>query len=199
MMTMARWLSGPKPDFLVLALLGGLTVIVGLVAIVRDLARILPNRDVPVTVDLGDVPHDLLLDGVVDAEATEAVLRVSDLGAPQHLAVLAASVLPVVTLLVVAVCFTLLGRSFYRGDFFARGCVVAINTAAAALVVGAVAIPSLEGTAASSALASVGVGSGLGVTLGVDTVMLLAGFLLAGVGYAFQRGAHLKRDTEGLV
>jgi len=50
---MPRWLSGPKPDFLVLALLGGLTVIVGLVAAVRDLlGTLFPHRH----------PHTSLID-----------------------------------------------------------------------------------------------------------------------------------------
>jgi hypothetical protein len=197
--TMRRWFSNERADFQVLVLAGGLTVVAGLVAIVRDLIRILPNRDVPVTVDLADVPHELLLDGAVDAEATEAVLRVSDLGPLQHFVVLAAEVLPVVVMMLVAVCFTLLGRSFYRGEFFARGCVVAINTAAVALVLVSVLVPSLTGAATRSALASVGIGSGMGLTLGIEAVPFLGGLLLGAVGYAFQRGARLQRDTEGLV
>jgi len=194
-----RVFSGQRQDLLVLALAGGLTVIVGLVAIVRDLMRILPNHDVPVPVDLADVPHELLLNGSVGAEATEALVRVSDLGPVPYVVVLAAALFPVITLMVVAVCFTLLGRSFYRGDFFTRGNLVAINAAAATLGVGSVVIPSLQGIAASSALVSVDVVSGQAMVLGFDMIMFLAGFLLAAVGYAFQRGARLQRDSEGLV
>ena len=195
-----RWFSGQKPDFLILTLVGGLTVIAGLTEIVRSLVRILPNRDVPVTVDLAGVPHELLLDDTTTAEATEAVVRVSDLGPVPYLVVLGAAVLPVIILMVVAVCFTLLGRSFYRGDFFTRKNLAAINTAAAMIGTGAVLIPSLQGTASNSALVSAGVGSGSALAwMGVDTVMFLAGLLLAAVGYAFQRGARLQQDTEGLV
>jgi hypothetical protein len=194
-----RWFSNPRPDFVVLALAGGLTVVAGIVAIVRDLVRILPNRDVPVTVELADVPHELLLNGAVGAEATEAVVRVSGLGPASFAVVLAAALLPAVTLLVVAACFTLLGGSFFRGEFFTRANLVAINTAAATLGVASVVIPSLEGTAAGSALASVDAVDGQSMVLGLDMIMFLAGFLLAAVGYAFQRGARLKRDVEGLI
>jgi hypothetical protein len=194
-----RWLSNPRPDFVVLALAGGLMVVAGIVAIVRDLVRILPNRDVPVTVDLAGVPHELLVNGTVGAEATEAVVRVSGLGPAPFAVVLAAALLPAITLLVVAACFTLLGGSFFRGEFFTRANLVAINTAAAALVLASVLTPSLAGTAASSALESLDAVTGQSVVLGLDMPLFLAGFLLAAVGYAFQRGARLKRDTEGLV
>jgi hypothetical protein len=145
------------------------------------------------------VPHKLLLDGSVAAEATEAVVRVSGLGPVPFVLVLLAALLPAIALLVVAVCFSLLGRSFYRGDFFTRGNLVALNAAAATLGAGAVLIPSVEGTAASSALVKTGAEASQAVVLGLDMTMLLAGLLLGAVGYAFQRGARLKRDTEGLV
>lgn len=194
-----RVFSSQRPDFLLLALVGGLTVLAGLAGFVRGMMQVLPNRDVPVAVDLADVPHELLLDGSVAAEATEGVVQVSGLGPVPYVLVLLAALLPAITLLVVAVCFSLLGRSFYRGDFFTRGNLVALNAAAATLGAGAVLIPSVEGTAASSALVKAGAEASQAVVLELDMIMLLAGFLLAAVGYAFQRGARLKRDTEGLV
>lgn len=194
-----RVFSSQRPDFLLLALVGGLTVLAGLAGFVRGMMQVLPNRDVPVAVDLADVPHELLLDGSVAAEATEGVVRVSGLGPVPYVLVLLAALLPAIALLVVAVCFSLLGRSFYRGDFFTRGNLVALNAAAATLGAGAVLIPSVEGTAASSALVKAGAEASQAVVLELDMIMLLAGFLLAAVGYAFQRGARLKRDTEGLV
>jgi hypothetical protein len=196
-----RWLNGPRPDFVALVLAAGLSALAGVLAIVRELARILPNQDVPVRVDLDGVAHELVLDGAVAAEATEAVVRVSGLDAGPFSLVLAAAVLPPVTMLVVAACFALLGWSFFRGEFFTRGNLVAVNTAAAVLVVTSLLIPSLQGTAGSSALASAGAGAGTGqaLVLGLDMRLLLAGFLLGAVGYAFQRGSRFKRDTEGLV
>jgi hypothetical protein len=194
-----RALSRQRPDFLVLAIAGGLTFVAGLVAIVRDLVRVLPNRDIPVTVDLAGVKNELLLNGAAGAEATEAVVRVSDLGPVPYTVVLVATLLPLVTMMVVAVSFTLLGGSFFRSEFFTRRNLVSINTAAAALGLGSVAIPSLRGTAASSALASIDAVRGQAVVMEVDAVMFLAGLLLAAVGYAFQRGARLQADTEGLV
>lgn len=194
-----RWLNGPRPDFVALVLAAGLSALAGILAIVRELARILPNRDVPVRVDLDGVAHELVLDGAVTAEATEAVVRVSGLDAVPLALVLAAAVLPPVTILVVAGCFALLGWSFFRGEFFTRGNLVAVNAAAAVLVVTSLLIPSLQGTAGSSALASAGAGTGQAVVLGIDMRLLLAGFLLGAVGYAFQRGSRFKRDTEGLV
>ena len=194
-----RVFSSQQPDFLLLVIAGALAVVAGLGGIVEGLIRVVPNRHVPVTVDLADVPHELLLDGSVAAEATEAVVRVSTLGPVSYALVLAAALLPAITLLVVALCFALLGRSFYRGDFFTRGNLVALNAAAAMLGAGAVVIPTLEGTAASSALVDAGAESGQAFVLGLDMPLLLAGLLLGAVGYAFQRGARLRRDTEGLV
>ncbi|MDR7380884.1 hypothetical protein [Promicromonospora iranensis] len=194
---MAKWLGDPRGNFEVMMLAGGLAVLAGLGFIIRDLVRILPNRDVPVPVDLTDVPHDLLLDGTASAEVTEAVIQVSGLGPFPHAIVLAAALMPTLTLMVVAVCFAQLGRSFLKGDFFTAGCLVAITTAAFTLMLGASVIPLLEVMAANSALATVDIS--FGQPISVDVVMFVAGFALGVVGYAFQRGARLQRDTEGLV
>ena len=200
-----RWFTSQRPDYVVLALAGGVTVVAGAVALVRELAQILPNRDVPVPVELDGVPHELLLPGAdggagaVAAEATEAVVRVSGLEAVPFALVLAAAVLPLLAMLVVAACFVLLCGSFFRGRFFTRGNLTAVNVAAATLVVTSLVLPSLQGTAASGALVSLGVETGQAFVLGLDLRLLLAGFLLGAVGYAFQRGARLKHDTEGLV
>jgi hypothetical protein len=139
------------------------------------------------------------LDGGVGAEATEAVIRVSSLGPASYAVVLVAALLPGIMLMGVAVCFTLLGSSFYRGDFFGRGSLVAINTAAATLGVGSVVVPTLQEMAANGALASLDVVSGRALVAGFDLIMFLAGLLLATLGYALQRGARLQADTEGLV
>jgi hypothetical protein len=194
---MAKRLKTQRQDIVVMVLAGGLAILAGLGFIIRDLVRILPNQDVPVTVDLAEVPHDLLLDGAASAEATEAVIRVSDLGPFPQVTVLAAALVPTLILMVVALCFVLLGRSFLRGDFFTAGGFVAINVAAFTLMLGSVAIPLLEGMAANSALASVDIM--FGQPIGVDLVTFLAGFVLAVVAYAFQRGMRLQADSEGLV
>ncbi|GAA2232998.1 hypothetical protein GCM10010413_34610 [Promicromonospora sukumoe] len=203
-----RWFTSQRPDYVVLALAGGVTVVAGAVALVRELAQILPNRDVPVPVALDGVSHELLLSGAtgvdgaagaVAAEATEAVVRVSGLEAVPFALVLAAAVLPLLAMLVVAACFVLLGGSFFRGRFFTRGNLTAVNVAAATLIVTSLLVPSVQGTAASSALVSLGVETGQAFVLGLDLRLLLAGFLLGAVGYAFQRGARLRRDVEGLV
>ncbi|MCP2266638.1 hypothetical protein ACFQHV_08465 [Promicromonospora thailandica] len=194
-----RWWNDPGPDLVALAVVGGAAVLAGGVAVVRELVRILPNRDVPVRVDLAGVPHELLVAGGTAAEATEAVVRVSGLGPAAFALVLAAALVPPVATVVVSACFALLGGAFFRGEFFGRVNRVAVNVAAATLLVASVAVPSLRDTAASSALSSAGAGTGQAVVLGLDGLLLLAGFLLAGVGYAFQRGARLVRDTEGLV
>ncbi|MEU4363418.1 hypothetical protein [Promicromonospora sp. NPDC023987] len=194
---MAKLFSDQGKNIEVMALAGGLAVLAGLVLIVRDLVRILPNRDVPVPVDLARMPQDLLLDGTATAQATEVVIRVSDLGPGPYAVVLAAALLPTVTLILVAVCFTVLGRSFRSGDFFAPRSVRTMNVTALTLVLGSIAIPTLQGIAADGALASVGVE--FGPTLEVDWVLFMAGLLLGTVWHAFQRGARLQRDTEGLV
>jgi hypothetical protein len=194
---MATWFKDQRHDIEVMAFAGGLAVLAGLVMITRDLVRIVPNSDVPVVVGLADVPHELRLDGAASAEATEAVVRVSDLAPVPFAIVLAAALLPTITLMIVAMCFTVLGRSFRTGDFFAPASQKAINVAAIALGLGSLAIPSLQGMAANSALASPDVV--FDVTIGIDVVMVMAGLLLATVGYAFQRGARLQQDSEGLV
>ncbi|GAA4688480.1 hypothetical protein [Promicromonospora umidemergens] len=194
---MAKWIDDQRQNIEVMALAGGLAVLAGLVVLVRDLVRILPNRDVPVPVELAKVPHDLLLDGTTTAQATEAVIRVSDLNPVPYAVVLAAALLPTITLMLVAVCFTVLGRSFRSGDFFARRSVRTMNVTALTLVLGSVAIPTLQGLAADSALATVDIE--FGPTLEIDWVLFMAGLLLGTVWHAFQRGARLQQDTEGLV
>jgi hypothetical protein len=194
-----RVLSGPRQEFVLLVVVGGLAVLAGAVGIVRALVRTLPNKDVPVAVDITDVPHELLLDGASGVEVTDAVVRVSQLGPTPFTLALAATLLPMITLIVVAACFMLLGMSFYRGDFFVPRCLVAITTAAVALVVGSMAKPTLELLAAEGALESLGAGSGQLVAMGIDGPLFLAGALLVAVAHAFRRGVHLQADTEGLV
>lgn len=194
---MAKWLNDPRENYKVMVLTGGMAVLAGLAFIIRDLVRILPNRDVSVPVDLTEVPQGVLLDGTAPAEVTEAVIQVSGL-VPFTLAiVLAAALMPTFVLMVVAVCFAQLGRSFLKGDFFSAGCLAAITTAASSLMLGSMVIPLLEVMAANSALATVDIR--FGQPMGLDVVMFVAGFVLGVVGYAFQRGARLQRDTEGLV
>ncbi|WP_454855342.1 hypothetical protein [Promicromonospora soli] len=197
--TALRWFSGQREDFLALVVAGSLAILAGLATVVSELVRVLPNTHVPVPVDLVDVPNELLLRGGVGAEATEAVIRVSGLGPASFAVVLVAALLPAIMLTGVAVCFTLLGSSFYRGDFFGRRSLVAINTAAATLGLGSVVVPTLQEMAGISALASLDVVSGQTVVMGFDVTMFLAGLLLSVVGYALQRGARLQRDTEGLI
>ncbi|GAB2481689.1 hypothetical protein GCM10027063_24720 [Promicromonospora xylanilytica] len=180
-----------------MALAGGLAVLAGLGFIVRDLVRILPNRDVPVPIDLAHVPQDVLLGGTAAAQATEAVIRVSDLGPVPYAAVLTAALLPTLVLMTVAVCFAVLGRSFASGDFFAPGGLRAMKVTSITLVLGSVAIPTLRVMAANSALGSVGVD--LGQRMGTDWILFAAGLMLGSVWYAFQRGARLQRETEGLI
>jgi hypothetical protein len=186
-----------RQNFEVMALAGGLGVLAGLGFIIRDLVRILPNRDVPVPVDLADLPHEVLLGGTAAAQATEAVIRVSDLGPVPYTAVLTAALLPTLVLMLVAVCFAVLGRSFASGDFFAPAGLRAMKVTSITLVFGSVVIPTLQVMAANSALASVGVH--FGQRMGTDWVLFAAGMMLGSVWYAFQRGARLQRDTEGLV
>ncbi|WP_165362687.1 hypothetical protein [Promicromonospora panici] len=190
-------LNDQRRNFEVMALAGGLGVLVGLGLIVRDLVRILPNRDVPVPVDLASTPHDVLLGGTATAQATEAVIRVSDLSPVRFAVVLTAALLPTLVLMMVAVCFAVLGTSFGRGDVFAQGSLRAMKVTALTLLLGSVAIPALQVMAARSALGSVGVD--VGQRMETDWVLFAAGVMLGTVWYAFRRGARLQRDTEGLV
>lgn len=194
---MVKRRDAQRQNIEVIVIAGGVAILAGLGFMVRDLIQILPNRDVPVPVDLTHVPQELLLDGTAMAEATEAVILASGLAPFPYAIVIAAALLPTLTLMVVAVCFALLGRLFWRGDFFGARSLIAINTAAFTLMLGASVIPLLEAMAANSALATVGVS--FGQRMGVDVVTFVAGFALAVVAYAFQRGARLQRDAEGLV
>lgn len=197
MATMTKRFNDQRQNFEVMALAGGLGILAGIGFIVRDLVRILPNRDVPVPVDLATTPHDVLLGGTATAQATEAVIRVSDLSPVRFAAVLTAALLPTLVLIMVAVCFAVLGTSFGNGDFFAPRSLRAMKLTAFTLLLGSAAIPTLQVMAANSALASVGVD--LGQRIGFDWILFAAGVLLGTVWYAFQRGARLQRDTEGLV
>ncbi|MFD2025008.1 hypothetical protein [Promicromonospora aerolata] len=194
---MSRRLDAQRQNFEVMALAGGLGILAGLGFIVRDLVRIVPNRDVPVPVDLATMPHDVLLGGTAAAQATEAVIRVSDLRPVPYAAVLTAALLPTLVLMMVAACFAVLGRSFASGDFFAPAGLRAMKVTSITLVFGSVVIPTLQVMAANSALASVGVD--FGQRMGTDWVLFAGGLLLGSAWYAFQRGARLQRDTEGLV
>lgn len=194
---MMNRLNDQRRNFEVMALAGGLGVLAGLGFIIRDLVRILPNRDVPVPVDLVPTPHEVLLGGAATAQATEAVIRVSDLRPVPYTVVLTAALLPTLVLMMVAMCFAVLGSSFASGNFFAPAGLRAMQVTWITLVFGSVVIPTLEVMAANSALASVGVD--LGQRMGTDWVLFAAGMMLGTVWYAFQRGARLQRDTEGLV
>lgn len=185
----------------------GLAVL-GIVATLWDLvtrlADVLPNRDVPVDVEVAASTQPIAIKGVGDAVPAEIerfTVHVSDLPAGTYIAVIGAAVVPAVAIVTVLVCLAWLLRNIGAGQFFSRRNTRLVTTAAFATVIGWVITAAMSTAAANGALARLSTDdrAGFEITMSISFLYLFAAMVAGCVAAAFHTGERMQRDSEGLV
>lgn len=188
---------------LISTILIGIAGAVGvIVLLVQRIIEVIPNRDVPVLVPFVGTASTLPLgpDGAsVPVDIDRATVLVSDMAGISLMSLILAAIIPALAALVVIACVCLFCRNLIAGRAFGKQN-SGLVTAAAIAVAAGWAIGTLFTTmGVNGAMAALGQHSYENATASIDLVPLFAVVALGAVAMAFQVGARLQRDTDGLV
>lgn len=195
--------SVDKDDRLALFITVGVAGIVAIAAIVTGISRlaeVIPGRDVPIPISLGEQEAQLPLgpDGSpVPVDLTTGIVTVADPGSVTMAVAIAEPVITTLGVVAGAALAAVILLRLARGTAFTtRSHLLAYVLAGITLVVG-VAADALRGLAASTALIDLGgdVSYGFSVSLGP----VVAALAITAVGVALEAAHRLNKDTEGLV
>lgn len=187
------------------------TVVLAVVAIVATvvdavtrLVDVVPNRDVPVEVQLATSTQSIAIEGVaesVPAELDRFTVHVSDLPFATYVSVIGTVVVPAFTIVAVLVCLTWLLRNIGAGQFFSRTNTRLVTTAALVSILGWVLTLAFSTFAANGALAQLTTDpeAGFEITMNISFLYLFAAMVAGCVAAAFHTGERMQRDSEGLV
>ncbi|MCD9152828.1 DUF2975 domain-containing protein [Aeromicrobium duanguangcaii] len=184
-----------------LALIGILATLTDAVSRLRE---VLPNRDVPVDVDLQTSTQPIAISGVGDAipvEIDRVTVSVSDLSPTSYGAVIASIVVPAVSIIVVLVCLTWLLRNIGAGEFFSRTNTRLVTGAALTAVLGWLLTTVATTGAANGALAKLTTADdpGFEISMNISFLALFAAMVAGCIASVFHTGERMQRDSEGLV
>lgn len=192
-----------RSDLWTVLVLGGAVVVWTLVDLVLRLMEIIPNRDVPVTVELMGERLELPIGPggePIPGEVSTATIHVSDLPVATYISALGAVVVPAVTTIAVIVCVMVLCRNLMAGRFFSRTNTRLVTSIALLIAVGWLVSFIFSTMASNGALALVADRAFLeSVQFQVDWVAVLAAMGVGALASAFHAGERMQRDTEGLV
>ncbi len=168
------------------------------------LLEILPNRDVPVDVEMTSSTQTIAIEGVGDAVPVDIdsfTVHVSNLPPGTFIAAIGAAVVPAVTVTTVLVCLAWLLRNIGSGRIFSSRNTRLVTTAALATVVGWLLTTVLNTAAANGALALLSPPdrADFTVSMSVSFLYLFAAMVAGCVAAAFHAGERMQRDSEGLV
>ncbi|MFD1861115.1 DUF2975 domain-containing protein [Aeromicrobium camelliae] len=192
-----------RSDLWTVLVIGGVIVVSTLVSLVSRLIEIVPNRDVPVSVDLMGEQLELPVGPGGDAvtgEVSTATIHVSDLPVATYVSALGAAVVPAITTVAVIVCVMVLCRNLMAGRFFSRTNTRLVTSVALLIAFGWLISFIFSTMASNGALALVADRALLdSVQFRVDWVAVLAAMGVGALASAFHAGERMQRDTEGLV
>jgi hypothetical protein len=182
---------------------GAVVIVASLVRLVGDVARLLPNRDVPVDVLLTGARVELPIGpggALVPATVDGAALPVSDMPAATFASALGAAAVPPLATIAVTVCVLLLCRQMLSGRFFSRTATRLI-TAVSVLVAGGWALHLAFTVMATNGVLALVADPAVAdeVRTPVSWTAILAAMAVGALAAAFGAGERMQRDTEGLV
>ncbi|MFF1528878.1 hypothetical protein [Cellulomonas sp. NPDC058312] len=182
---------------------GAVVIVASLVRLVGDVARLLPNRDVPVDVLLTGAHVELPIGpggALVPATVDGAALPVSDMPVATFASALGAAAVPPLATIAVTVCVLLLCRQMLSGQFFSRTATRLI-TAASVLVAGGWALHLAFTVMATNGVLALVADPAVAdeVRTPVSWTAILAAMAVGALAAAFGAGERMQRDTEGLV
>ncbi len=190
-------------DLWTVLMVGAGVVVWNVIVLLQRVVRLLPNRDVDVTVLLRDVQLTLPIgpDGAsLPAQVSAATVPVSDMPVFVHLLALgAAAVVPVATI-VVAVLVLALCRNIMAGRFFsptATKIIVAISLTVAGAWAAHLGFTVMTSNWALTHVADPAVYDAAHTPL--DYTPVMAAMAIGALGAVFRAGERMQRDAEGLV
>lgn len=185
------------------------TVGIALIAVIATvwqvalrLGEVLPLRDVPVLVPFLDEPAELPIgpDGApVTVAVDQAIVTVPDPAAATGFALVAEPIVHGAAVVAGVVLLALFCWNLARGRAFARANVRIVMWGTGVLAAGWLLGSILTSMTVNGALSAVSDYTYEGITFSTDWALPFAILALGAVGAAFQIGARLQRDTEGLV
>jgi hypothetical protein len=196
------WFARPA-DLWSVVIVGAVAVVWNLIVLTRGVARLLPNREVDVTVLLSGVELDLPIGPggtAVAAQVASADVPVSDLPVFVHaLALGAVVVVPIatiaITLLVLALCRNLIAGRFFSSTATHIITAISLVIAGAWLLQLGCAVMTSNWALAQIADPAVADAAGRPFSYTPILVSMAVGALAA----VFKAGERMQRDTEGLV
>lgn len=198
-----KWFRASSGDVHVVIVVAVVTIVLALTELVRRLAEVLPNRDVPVEIAPEAVRAEVPLgpEGeLVGADIGSIIVQVSDLPPATYAGVLGASVVYPVVWIVVAFLGIGLCRALLRGAVFTPANTLRVNLIAAVILGGAalhLVFATFQHNGVLAVLSAPDHPSG--GSLQVDFLPWFGGLALAAFAMAFTIGEKLQRDSEGLV
>ncbi|MEI5583896.1 MULTISPECIES: hypothetical protein [unclassified Agromyces] len=170
--------------------------------VVLRLGEVVAMRDVPVLVPFLDEPAELPI-GPAGAPVTvgvdQAVVTVPEPAAATGFALVAEPLVHGAAVVAGVVLFALFCWNLARGRAFSRGNVRIVLWGAGVLAAGWLLGSILTTMTVNGALSAVSDYTYEGITFSTDWAVPFAILALGAVGAAFQVGARLQRDSEGLV
>lgn len=170
---------------------------------IARIVEVLPNRDVEVpgvfAGTIGQAP--IGPDGApVDVALERAVLTVPSLLDAALWALVAAQVVLAATVITVVTCLVVLIRDVTEGRIFSSGHTRLVGWAGSVGLAGYAAVPFLENMAANGGFARLSDRTFDNIVLTMDPFgLVMLAFVVAMAGTVFAVGDRLRRDTEGLV
>ncbi|MFE5671048.1 hypothetical protein ACFQ58_05490 [Agromyces sp. NPDC056523] len=170
--------------------------------VIARLAEVVPLRDVPVLVPFIDEVADLPIgpDGApVTVAVDQAVVTVPEPAAATGFALIAEPLVHGLAIVAGVVMLALLCWNVARGRAFSRANVRIVFSGVGVLAAGWLFGTILTNMTVNGALSAVSDYTYEGITFSTDWAIPFAILALGLVGAAFQVGARLQRDTDGLV
>ena len=169
---------------------------------IERIAVIVTNRDVPITASFVDTPATLPIGpGGADVPVVveQVVFQTSGMPGITIASLLLAEIVFALAVLVTITCVCLVIRNLIRGRAFDRSTVGLVGTATLTVAIGWVLTSLFTTMAANGGTSALSGGAADNTLMQVDPVFLFGIGSLGALTVAFQAGARLQKDTEGLV
>lgn len=197
------WAAPGRSDLWLTIVVGSLVVLGAVIAAVMDVLRLIPNRDVPVSVLVPEESVDLPLGpggSAVRARVESAWVTVAELPTTAHLVAVANAVVPKLIIVAVTVCVIVLCRNLLAGRFFSRTNTWLITAVGLTIGVGWLLDLVMGSIVSNWILAIVGEREPYErLAFQVDLLPLAAALGVGALAAAFYAGERMQRDSEGLV
>ncbi len=189
---------------MVLFMLAGAAIAVATtVAAIIRIIEVMPGRDVPVFAEFAGTVAEAPIgpDGApAPVELDTGWITAPELPVASVVAIVIQQIVLAATVVAVVTCLLLLTRNMLRGRMFSRTNTRLVTVAGFVAIVGYAGVPFFGNMGANGAFARISDGTFDNVIMSVDLFPLILLTFLAALGsLTFTVGDRIRRDTEGLV